>query len=50
MGLPRDLVRNYLRDNLNFYLDARARQGLELFFRRASALHLIPGTTPVRAS
>jgi chorismate dehydratase len=42
MGLPNDLVLGYLRDNLNFYLDASARRGLELFFRRAAALKLIP--------
>jgi chorismate dehydratase len=41
MGLPRDLVLSYLRDNLNFHLDARERQGLDLFFRRAAALKLI---------
>ena len=42
MELPRDLVLVYLRDNLNFHLDARERQGLDLFFRRAAALRLIP--------
>jgi chorismate dehydratase len=42
MGLPRELVLTYLRDNLNFYLDERERRGLELFFRRAAALKLIP--------
>jgi chorismate dehydratase len=42
MGLPRELVLTYLRDNLNFYLDQRERQGLELFVRRAAALGLIP--------
>jgi chorismate dehydratase len=42
MGLRRDLVFGYLRDNLNFHLGARERQGLDLFFRRAAALKLIP--------
>jgi chorismate dehydratase len=42
MSLPRDLVLGYLRDNLNFHLGARERQGLDLFFRRAAALKLIP--------
>jgi chorismate dehydratase len=42
MGLPRQLVLTYLRDNLNFDLDERERRGLELFFRRAAALKLIP--------
>lgn len=42
MGLPYDLVHFYLRDNLNFYLDAGERRGLELFFERAARLGLIP--------
>jgi chorismate dehydratase len=48
MGLPRELVLHYLRDNLNFYLDAKERQGLELFFRRAAALGLIPSNSRLR--
>jgi chorismate dehydratase len=41
MKLPRDLVLHYLRDNLNFDLEAPERQGLELYFHRAAALGLI---------
>lgn len=41
MGLPYKLVFTYLRDNLNFYLDAGERTGMELFFERARALDLI---------
>jgi chorismate dehydratase len=41
MDLPRPLVLQYLRDNLNFYLDDAARRGLDLYFRRAAALGLI---------
>lgn len=48
MGLPRDLVLGYLRDSLNFYLDARARQGLDRFFRRAAELDLIPSNFQLR--
>ncbi|MCC6494130.1 MAG: menaquinone biosynthesis protein [Pirellulales bacterium] len=48
MGLPRDLVLGYLRDNLNFYLDDRERQGLDRFFRRAAALELIPINSRLR--
>jgi chorismate dehydratase len=47
-GLPRDLVLGYWRDNLNFYLDQRERQGLELFFHRAAALKLIPANSQAR--
>jgi predicted solute-binding protein len=48
MGLPRELVLHYLRDNLNFHLEAPERQGLELFFRRAAALGLIPNNFQLR--
>jgi chorismate dehydratase len=41
MKLPRELVLHYLRDNLNFNLEPREREGLELYFRRAAALGLI---------
>lgn len=48
MNLPRDLVLAYLRDNLNFYLDAAEREGLNLFFRRAASLGLIPDNSMLR--
>ncbi|HEX6963691.1 MAG TPA: menaquinone biosynthesis protein [Lacipirellula sp.] len=48
MNLPRVLVLHYLRDNLNFDLEARERQGLELYFRRAAALGLIPKNYQLR--
>jgi chorismate dehydratase len=41
MDLPRSLVLQYLRDNLNFFLDDDARRGLDLYFRRAGDLGLI---------
>jgi chorismate dehydratase len=42
MGLPYDLVLTYLRDHLHFRLGAGERRGLDLYFRRAAALGLIP--------
>jgi chorismate dehydratase len=42
MNLPRELVLTYLRDNLHFHFEAVERRGLELYFRRAAALGLIP--------
>lgn len=42
MRLPYDLVLHYLRDNLNFYLAAGERRGLEAYFAKAAALGLIP--------
>ncbi len=48
MDLPRPLVLQYLRDNLNFHLDAPARRGLDLYFRRAAALGLISDQLELR--
>src|SRR5690606_17212830 len=48
MDLPRSPVLQYLRDNLNFYPDAPARQGLDLSFRRAAALGLISDQLQLR--
>lgn len=48
MDLPRPLVLQYLRDNLNFYLDAPARRGLDLYFSRAAALGLISDQLELR--
>jgi len=45
MGLPAELVYEYLHRNLYFYLDTRQRQGLDLFYQRAAELGLI-STTP----
>jgi chorismate dehydratase len=42
MGLPYDLVLTYLRDHLHFRLGPGERRGLDLYFRRAAALGLIP--------
>jgi chorismate dehydratase len=42
MGLPYDLVLTYLRDHLHFRLGPGERRGLDLYFRRAVALGLIP--------
>ena len=48
MNLPRPLVLQYLRDNLNFYLDDAARRGLDLYFRRAADLGLISDQLQLR--
>lgn len=48
MKLPRELVLHYLRDNLNFHLEDRERQGLELYLRRAAALGLISNNYRLR--
>jgi chorismate dehydratase len=41
LGLPLELVRTYLRNNLHFTLGAEERRGLGLFFEKALALGLI---------
>ncbi|MBL9163871.1 MAG: menaquinone biosynthesis protein [Planctomycetaceae bacterium] len=48
MDLPRPLVLQYLRDNLNFFLDDAARRGLDLYFQRAAALELISDQLELR--
>ncbi len=48
MNLPQDLVLAYLRDHLHFHLGPGERRGLSLFFRRASALDMIPYSTKLR--
>lgn len=48
MNLSRPLVLQYLRDNLNFYLDDAARRGLDLYFRRAADLGLISDQLQLR--
>ena len=48
MNLPRPLVLQYLRENLNFYLDDAARRGLDLYFRRAADLGLISDQLQLR--
>jgi chorismate dehydratase len=42
MGLPLDLVLTYLRDHLHFTLGESERRGMELYFRRAAELGLVP--------
>ena len=43
---PRDLE-IYLRDNIDFSLDAANLEGLELYFRQCAAAGLIPGARPI---
>src|SRR5579872_1498862 len=43
---PRDLE-SYLRDNIDFSLDAANLQGLELYFRECAAAGLIPSARPI---
>jgi chorismate dehydratase len=48
MNLPRELVLTYLRDNLHFHFEAAERCGLQLYFRRAMGLGLIPNDFRLR--
>ena len=41
-GWPEDLALHYLRDRLRFAVDARAREGAELFVRTAAELGVVP--------
>lgn len=42
LGLTRPQCLSYLRDNLYFYLGAEEQKGLELFYKKASQLGLVP--------
>jgi chorismate dehydratase len=48
MGLPRALVLRYFREHLHFHLGPNERRGLELYFREAAALGLIPSGSELR--
>lgn len=47
LHLPAAALASYLRENIDFTLDAENRRGLELFFDRCAALGLIPRAKPV---
>jgi chorismate dehydratase len=47
LGLPAAALAGYLRDNIDFSLDAENRKGLDHYFARAAALGLIPRAKPV---
>ena len=38
----------YLRNNIKYYLGADERAGLELFYRYAAEIGVVPGSGPVR--
>jgi chorismate dehydratase len=47
LELPADKLESYLRDNIDFSLDAENCRGLELYFAHAAKLGLIPQAKPV---
>ena len=47
LELPQRSLESYLRDNIDFSLDAENRRGLELYFERAAKLGLIPQVKPI---
>lgn len=47
LQLPADALESYLRDNIDFSLDARNRAGLELYFRKCAEAGLIPRVKPL---
>jgi chorismate dehydratase len=48
LGLPEESVADYLRRNIHYQLGPEEKQSLELFFRRAHDLALIPPPRPLR--
>jgi chorismate dehydratase len=47
LALPRQALESYLRHNIDFTLGAENRLGLELYFRYAANLGLIPQARPI---
>jgi chorismate dehydratase len=47
LQLPQRTLESYLRDNIDFSLDAENRRGLELYFAHAAKLALIPQAKPL---
>ena len=47
LELPQRALESYLRDNIDFSLDAENRRGLELYFEHAAKLGLIPQATAI---
>jgi chorismate dehydratase len=47
LRLPATALISYLRDNIDFSLDAANRRGLELYFDECAALGLIPRAWPI---
>ena len=47
LRLPAAALASYLRENIDFTLDAENRRGLELYFERCAALGLIPQAKPI---
>jgi len=47
LGLPQAHLENYLRENIDYGLDAENRAGLELYFEKAAAAGLVPFYQPL---
>ena len=47
LELPQRALESYLRDNIDFSLDAENRRGLELYFEHAAKLGLIAQASPI---
>lgn len=48
LQLPVEALESYLRDNIDFTLDAENQRGLELYFQKAARLGLIPAAKPIK--
>ena len=48
LELPEQALESYLRDNIDFSLDAENRRGLELYFEHAARLGVIAKAEPLR--
>ena len=48
LGLSREAVKVYLKENIDYSLDEENRRGLQLFFRLAHEIGIIPGEKELR--
>jgi chorismate dehydratase len=48
LGLPQTHLESYLRENIDYGLDAENRAGLELYFEKAAAAGLVPFNQPLQ--
>ena len=48
LGLSEADVRSYLTENIYYYLDASCREGLQLFYRYAAEIGVLPATPELR--
>ncbi len=47
LALPKDSLEKYLRENVNYYMDAKCVEGVNLFFEKAASIGAIKSARPL---